>query len=52
MEVDVTDLKIGDSFHVSDLVVPAGMKVLNDPKATVVSILGKAKEEVAPEETA
>ncbi len=52
IEVDVTELKIGDSFHASDLVVPAGMKVLNDPKATVVSILGKAKEEVAPVETA
>ncbi len=51
MEVDVTDLKIGDSFHISDLVVPAGMKVLNDPKATVVSILGKVMEEVAPVET-
>ncbi len=52
IDVDVTDLEIGDSFHVGDVVVPAGMKVLNDPKATVVSILGKAKEEVAPVETA
>jgi hypothetical protein len=31
--------------------VPAGLKVLNDMKATVVSILGKAKEEVATAET-
>ncbi len=51
IEVDVTDLKIGDSLHVGDIVVPAGLKVLNDMKATVVSILGKAKEEVATAET-
>lgn len=52
IDVDVTDLKIGDSFHVGDIVVSADMKVLNDPKATIVSILGKAKEEVAAAETA
>lgn len=51
IEVDVTDLKIGDSFHVGDIAVPADLKVLNDAKATIVSILGKAKEEVVAAET-
>ncbi len=52
IEVDVTNLNIGDSFHISDLRVPAGIKVLDDSKATVVNILGKAKEEVASAVTA
>jgi large subunit ribosomal protein L25 len=46
IEVDVTDLKIGDSFHVSDLKVLAEIKVLDDPNRTIVNVLGKAIEEV------
>jgi large subunit ribosomal protein L25 len=45
LEIDVTGLKIGDSFHVNSLEVPVGIKVLADPKATIVNILGKGKEE-------
>ncbi len=47
LDAVVTDLKIGESLHVSDIGVPAGVKVLNDPKAAVVTILGKPKEEAA-----
>jgi large subunit ribosomal protein L25 len=47
IEVDVTDLKIGDSLHVGDVKVPAELKVLDDPNSTVVNVLGKATEEVA-----
>jgi large subunit ribosomal protein L25 len=53
LEIDVTGLKIGDSFHVNSLEVPVGIKVLADPKATIVNILGKGKEEEeAPAEAA
>jgi large subunit ribosomal protein L25 len=52
LEVDVTDLKIGDSFHISDLQVPQGIKVHADPKATVVNILGKGREEEISAEAA
>ncbi len=45
IEVDVTNLPIGGSLHIGDIQVPMGIKVLEDPKATVVNILGKAKEE-------
>ena len=45
IDVDVTELTIGHSIHVGDLKLPAGIKVLGDLKASVVSILGKAKEE-------
>lgn len=47
LDVDVTTLKIGESLHVGDLKLPAGIKVLDDAKATVVSILGKSREEAA-----
>lgn len=50
VEVDVTDLAIGHAIHVGELVLPAGVKALDDPKATIISIHGKAKEPVVAEE--
>jgi len=48
IDVDVTDLTIGHSIHVGDLKLPAGVKVLEDSRASIVSILGKVREEEAP----
>jgi large subunit ribosomal protein L25 len=49
IDLDVTALAIGDSIHAGDLQLPAGVKLLDDPKSSVVSILGKTKgEEAAP----
>jgi large subunit ribosomal protein L25 len=45
IDVDVTELTINHSIHVVDLIIPEGVKVLEDPKAAVVSILGKVQEE-------
>jgi large subunit ribosomal protein L25 len=45
IDVDIADLALGHSIHVGDLQLPAGLKALSDPRASVVSILGKAKEE-------
>lgn len=45
IDVDVTELNINHSIHVGDLIVPDGVKVLEDSRGAVVSILGKAKEE-------
>ena len=45
IDLDVTELTVGHSIHVGELQVPTGVKVLEDPKASVVSILGKAMEE-------
>lgn len=51
IDVDVTELGIGNTIHVSELQVPEGIKVLSDPSAPVVSIHGKAVEvEEAPVE--
>jgi large subunit ribosomal protein L25 len=50
LDVDVTALTIGHSIHVSDIQLPANVKLIDDPKASIVSIIGKTKEEAAPVE--
>lgn len=49
IEVDVTNLKLKEAIHVKDLVVPAGVKILNDPSAIVLSVAEPMKEEVPVE---
>lgn len=50
LDVDVTALTIGHSIHVGDIQLPANVKLLDDPKASIVSIIGKTKEEAPVEE--
>lgn len=45
-EVDVTQMKIGDSVHVKDLTAPEGVKILNDPTSIILSVAAPMKEEV------
>lgn len=45
IEIDITDLAIAHSIHVSEIVVPEGVKILDNPKTPIVNILGRAKEE-------
>lgn len=47
--VDITNLKIGDAIHVKDITVPSGVKILNDPEATVLHVVAPMKEEVVTE---
>lgn len=47
IEIDITELKITHSIHVSEIPLPEGVKVLDNPKTPVVSVLGRAKEEEA-----
>jgi large subunit ribosomal protein L25 len=50
VELDVTNMVIGDSMHVSDLTIPPGVEVLDDPE-TSVAVLAAPRaviEEVAP----
>ncbi len=49
IDVDVTSLHIGDSIHVRDIKVPEGVRILEDPEATVLTIVAPAKEEAAAE---
>jgi large subunit ribosomal protein L25 len=50
--VDVANLKIGESVHVSSLNVPSGVEVLADPENTIVTVSAPSKEEAAPAEAA
>jgi large subunit ribosomal protein L25 len=45
IEIDITDLAVAHSIHVNEISVPDGVKILNNPKTPVVSVLGRAKEE-------
>jgi large subunit ribosomal protein L25 len=47
IEIDITNLKVNHSIHISEIPLPEGLKVLENPKTPVVSVLGRAKEDVA-----
>lgn len=50
VEVDITDLAVGGSLHIADVKFPVGIKVLEDQKAVIVNILGRAAEAESTEE--
>ena len=53
IEVDVTELGIGDSLHVRDLQVPAGVRLMSDPDLAVALVEQPAAvEEPVAEEAA
>lgn len=52
IEVDISDLEIGDTIQVSDLSIPEGVEVLDDPETAVVGVRPPTiiEEEPAEEE--
>ncbi len=48
IEVDVSKLKIGEAVYVKNIVVPAGVKVLNDPE--LIAMIVKPPKVEAPKE--
>ena len=46
IEVEVSHLKIGDSIHVKDLVLPNGVRTKHDAEAIVLSVVPPMKEEI------
>jgi large subunit ribosomal protein L25 len=49
-ELDVTDLNIGDSLHVSDLKIPQDVEVLVEEELTIATVVPPTKiEEIEPE---
>jgi len=50
IEVDITELNIGDSIHVKDLVLPQGVEIPDDVNYTIVTVLATKSEEKAVEE--
>jgi large subunit ribosomal protein L25 len=47
ISIDVSDLKIAHSIHVSEIALPEGIVILDQPKIPVVSVLGRSKDEAA-----
>jgi large subunit ribosomal protein L25 len=44
--IDISHLGINDSLHVSDVKAPAGVKIIDSPTLTLVTVVPPAKEEV------
>lgn len=52
LELDVSELEIGDSLHVSDIAVPEGATVLDDPESVVASVVAPRRVELPEDEVA
>jgi large subunit ribosomal protein L25 len=51
LPIDVSALNVGDSIHVREIALPAGIELISDPDLSVVSVVLPSKEEeVAPAE--
>ena len=48
LTIDVSSLDINQNFHVSDLTIPANIKLLTSEKASLCAVNELAEEEVAP----
>ncbi|MFH0764776.1 MAG: 50S ribosomal protein L25 [Candidatus Omnitrophota bacterium] len=48
IEIDVSNLKIGDAIHIKDVKIPEGVKVLNDPE--LIAMIVKPPKIEAPKE--
>ncbi|MBM0741610.1 50S ribosomal protein L25/general stress protein Ctc [Phormidium sp. CLA17] len=44
IEVDVSNLEVGDTIHISQLVLPAGVAALGDPERVVASVVAGREE--------
>ncbi len=49
IEVDIRHLKLGESVHIKELVLPSSVKILNDPGAIVLTVAAPMKEEAPVE---
>lgn len=52
VEWDVTPLQMGQTLHLSDISVPAGIKLLDDPETIIASVQAPRVEEEVVEEAA
>ena len=49
LRIDVTNLNIGESLHVRDIQLPAGVEAITDPELTVVNVVASRVGEEAAE---
>ena len=48
IEVDVTNVSIGHSIHVSEIAIPEGVEVLDEPESTICVVAAPKEEEAPP----
>ncbi len=48
IDVDVSGIAIGHSIHVSEITIPEGVEVLDDPESTIAVVAAPKEEEAAP----
>ena len=49
LEADVSELGIGEAYRLSQITVPEGVRLLDDPDETVIASVQLAREEVVEE---
>ncbi len=49
VEIDVSNLKLGEAIHVKDVVLPPNVKALSNPDTIVFSVIAPIKEEAPAE---
>ena len=50
IQIDISSLDIGDTLHIEDIKLPEGVKIAEDPKEPVVTIVAEQTESEATEE--
>lgn len=50
VEVDVTPLKVHESFHIEDIALPTGVKAVSETNEAVVTVIAPVVAEPTPEE--
>lgn len=45
IQVDVSRLGLGEAIHASDLIAPQGVRIMEDPKTALITIVGAGIEE-------
>lgn len=49
IQVDITALKMGEAIYLKDIVLPQGIKALNDPASIILHVIAPMKEEAPAE---
>ena len=50
IQINVSDLELGDVVHVSDISAPEGVRLMDDPETTLMTIVASRAEEEEKEE--
>ncbi|MCK4603128.1 MAG: 50S ribosomal protein L25 [Deltaproteobacteria bacterium] len=50
IQINVSDLELGDVVHVSDISAPEGVRLMDDPETTLMTIVASRAEEEEEEE--